>query len=220
MKASVALMLLALAACAQVPSQEADRLRMRGHVAQSGQGFVFQACDSQSSPQSLQDSISTVSLEELMGQLGYGDDAIVFIDMVFQTESSDLEATRLIHAAHGETRGCDENPDFLWKAGGNEPFWSVHVGEDETRVSRLAETTREWRFPTPVAEAQGQLLRYSLGEADGAPVELELNRNPCRDSMSGHYFAYDAVLGIGAEQLTGCARTGLELPMPGPKGQF
>lgn len=221
MKACFALMLLVvLAACAQVPSKEADRSRMRGHVAQSGQELVFKACDSQSSPQPFQDSISSVSLEELMRQLGQGEDERVFVDLVFHAEGDDLVATRLIHAAHGQTRGCDEDPDYLWKASGNEPFWSVHVGAEETRVSRLAETTREWRFPTPVAEAGKQLWRYSLGEVGSAPVVLELSRNACRDSMSGHFFAYDAVLGIGAEQLTGCARTGLALTMPGPGEQF
>ncbi|MGM0560958.1 MAG: hypothetical protein ACQETX_07820 [Pseudomonadota bacterium] len=219
MRVVAIILTVALAACSQVPSQDHDSMRMRGHVGHGGQGLVFQSC-SAGAPEQLQDGLSDISLVELLGELGLGEDRNIFVDLVVQQQEGSLKATKLIHAAHGETKGCDEDPEFLWKANGNEPFWSAQVDVEEARISRLAETTREWRFSNPVAESQGELWRYSLGEADGEPVLLELRRNACRDSMSGHYFAYGAVLRIGEEQLTGCARTGRALAAPGLRSQL
>lgn len=219
MRVAGILLLFVLAACSQLPSQEEDSVRMRGHVERSGQGLVFQTC-SDGSPLVLQESLSPISLKELMEHLGQGESRRTFVDLVGRPQSRNLQVTRLIHAAHGETKGCDENPDFFWKAGGNEPFWSVHIEANQARVTHLSDTTREWRFPRPDAESQGYLWRYSLGEADGDPVRLELRRTGCRDSMSGHFFAYGATLRIGEAQMTGCARTGRALGTSGPGRQF
>lgn len=204
----------ALVACSQVSQQPDGEIRMRGHALRTDSGLAFQACDADS-PQRLRDGTSENRLEGLMNELGQGEDDRTFIDVVVRPWDDGLEIVALEHAAH-ETVGCAESRDFLWKASGNEPFWSFHIGPSETRVSRLAAETEEWAFTTPPPQVRGYLWRYRPGKANGREVVLELRRNPCRDSMAGHYFAYSSVLQVGQDRLTGCARAGAVLSDSGP----
>lgn len=208
------LVLAGLAACAQLPQQADERqadeeVRMRGHALRTDSGLAFHACDAESL-QSLRDGTPEKRLEGLMNELGQGEEDRTFIEIRARPRAEGLKLVALEHAAH-ETVGCAEERDFLWKASGNEPFWSFRIGPSETRVSRLAADTEEWSFSTPSPQVRGYLWRYRPGQANGREVVLELRRNPCRDSMAGHYFAYSAVLQVGEDRLTGCARAGAAL---------
>ncbi|MFC4350801.1 hypothetical protein ACFOW6_04505 [Fodinicurvata halophila] len=211
------LMLVVLAACTQVPEQAEEEVRLRGHAFRTEAGVVFEACEADSS-RPLRDVTRTERLEGLMSDLGQGGTDRIFVDILAKEQDEGLEIVSLEHAAH-ETAGCAEDQDFLWKAGGNEPFWSFRVGLSETRVSRVAAEIEEWTFATPSPQVEGRLWRYSPGQLDGQEIVLELRRNPCRDSMAGHFFAYSAVLRIGEERLTGCARAGADMTDPGPDTQ-
>lgn len=210
-------LIFGLIACAQVPQQAQEEQFVRGHAFRSQAGLAFQACGAEFS-QPLRDGTQEERLEELMTELGQGESDRTFIEILARVQGEGIEVASLEHAAH-ETAGCAEDRAFLWKASGNEPFWSFQVDPSETRVSRLAAEVEEWAFATPDPQVQGYLWRYRPGEAGGQDIVIELRRNPCRDSMAGHFFAYSAVLRIGDDRLTGCARAGAALAGSGPEIQ-
>lgn len=109
--------------------------------------------------------------------------------------------------------GCETDwASFEQRAQGNEPSWSVVVSDGTMRLSRLGEPPRTW---SGVRELRtGEISSFAGVGEDGRPVELAIERAPCRDSMSGSYHALRATLSIGAERLEGCAVTGDAGPAP------
>jgi uncharacterized membrane protein len=102
---------------------------------------------------------------------------------------------------------CDENwSAFQYHVYGNEPFWSVEVSDRHMRLSRLGSEDQSWNEMTITHLDDG--MRYVNSDASTLPVELTITREPCRDSMSGAYYAFAAVLRIGEENLLGCALQG------------
>lgn len=114
-----------------------------------------------------------------------------------------LEVDEVLYVAW-EGFGCDsEWAGFDYRAYGNEPFWNVEVSDAGLRLNRMGSESQTWADVGEVAIENG--LRY---EGDGPAVELNLIREPCRDSMSGAYFGMSARLVLGAEELSGCAMPG------------
>ncbi len=96
---------------------------------------------------------------------------------------------------------------FRYRAAGNEPFWSAVVSAGGLRVTRLGEEDLAW--PEFREERVAAGLRVAAGEGTGGrPVSLEITAAPCRDTMSGAYFAYAARLRLGSRQFAGCALAG------------
>jgi uncharacterized membrane protein len=108
---------------------------------------------------------------------------------------------------------CETEWDrFRYRAAGNEPFWSAVLSAGGLRVTRPGEEDLAW--PEFREERVAAGLRVEAGGGpDGVPVSLEITAAPCRDTMSGAYFAYEARLRLGSRQLAGCALTGAE-PAP------
>lgn len=113
----------------------------------------------------------------------------------------------LFATLEGAARACDQPvPTYIVAARGNEPFWSIEVGE----------TQLTWRSPEPPNEltmnvepahyAEGA-VRY-IARGGDHELELLLDAQPCRDSMSGDFFAYAARAVFDGEELKGCARVG------------
>ena len=105
----------------------------------------------------------------------------------------------------GEGRGCSgPQPDYAVMARGNEPFWSASVMEN-----RMI-----WRQP----EAEITLHQLQSEDAEGTvsyrataenhALELFVGAQPCRDSMSGEYFALSARAVLDGREFKGCARVG------------
>lgn len=105
----------------------------------------------------------------------------------------------------GEGRGCNAPlPDYAVMARGNEPFWSVSV----------MESSMIWRQP----DAQITLTGLESEDAEGTvsyrattqghALELFVGAQPCRDSMSGEYFAFSARGVLDGGEFKGCARVG------------
>jgi uncharacterized membrane protein len=106
-----------------------------------------------------------------------------------------------------EVRGCDAPaPEYVVAARGNEPFWSAEVGEARV-LWRQPGTPAEIDLGTPqTQDAEGAAHYRASG--DGHQLELLIDLQACRDSMSGEYFAYAAKAVFDGKELTGCARVG------------
>jgi putative lipoprotein len=117
-----------------------------------------------------------------------------------------IRIDELLYVA-GEGLGCDFDwPRFAYRAQGNEPFWWAEVAPAGLRVGLLGEKERSW----PTVRESGAAAK-TLFLAEGGPGEaatLSLLREPCRDSMSGAYYALSAVLALGERELRGCALPG------------
>jgi uncharacterized membrane protein len=106
-----------------------------------------------------------------------------------------------------EAQGCAEPaPSYIVMARGNEPFWSVEVGSEKL-VWRQPDAPKEVMFDTVQSEDAEGTVGYTGKSADHT-LELFIDAQPCRDSMSGAFFAYTSRATFNGKQLKGCARIG------------
>jgi uncharacterized membrane protein len=106
-----------------------------------------------------------------------------------------------------DLRSCEAaDPTYVVLARGNEPFWSVEVHEAHA-IWREPETPDGLRFAAPEAINAEGAVRYSA-RGNGHELELMVHAQPCRDSMSGEYFAYSAKAILDGREVNGCARVG------------
>jgi uncharacterized membrane protein len=113
----------------------------------------------------------------------------------------------LYAAAQDAVKGCSAPPGaYVVAARGGEPFWAVEVNEDRI-VWRQPEEPKEIAFGAPQTEDAEGAVRYVASGA-GREVEVLIEAEPCRDSMSGEFFAYSAKAKLDAREFSGCARVG------------
>lgn len=113
----------------------------------------------------------------------------------------------LYAAPEGQTRGCEvPQQDYVVAARGSEPFWSIEVTESAL-VWRQPEEPKEISLATPQTQDAEGAVSYSAA-GNGHQMELMIEAQPCRDAMSGEYFAYAARAKLDGKQFTGCARVG------------
>jgi uncharacterized membrane protein len=106
-----------------------------------------------------------------------------------------------------ESRGCSEPaPAFIVAARGNEPFWSVEV-TTERMIWRQPDAPKEIIVDAPQSQDSEGTVGY-VGEGGGHKLELFVENEACRDSMSGAFFAYSARAVLDGKELKGCARIG------------
>jgi len=66
---------------------------------------------------------------------------------------------------------------------------------------------------TPVRREQRVgTLRFTAEGVSVPKVAVTIEHLPCRDSMSGAYFAFSAAVRVGQQELRGCALEGNALP--------
>lgn len=122
-----------------------------------------------------------------------------------------LRATELVRATPmRESRACDDSLLGLqYRAGGNEPFWSVEIGQQGIVFRQPEEPNLVYFSPVlPQVEA-GRLIFSSLSrDADQQRIAIALEPKPCRDSMSGAYTSWTATVEFGGRTLHGCAMQG------------
>src|SRR5262249_25536244 len=107
----------------------------------------------------------------------------------------------------GQVKGCGEPaPSYVVAARGNEPFWAVEVG-DASIVWRQPAEPKEIALGTPDTQAAEGGVRYHA-EGNGHNLELLVDAQTCRDSMSGELFAYSARAVLDGKEFNGCARVG------------
>lgn len=103
--------------------------------------------------------------------------------------------------------GCDEMLDGLvFRAQGNEPFWSVNVTSLDIALERPATDPVTFPFTTPTDSAGMRV--YSTRAPGGPSLHLVLTEERCQDSMSGFWFPYSARAVVDGDTLTGCAAEG------------
>jgi uncharacterized membrane protein len=113
----------------------------------------------------------------------------------------------LYAAPDGATRGCDVPvQDYIVAARGSEPFWSAEV-TDATLAWRQPEEPKEIALPAPQTQDSEGAVSYTAASKDHR-IELMIEAQACRDSMSGEYFAYAARATLDGKQFAGCARIG------------
>ena len=90
-----------------------------------------------------------------------------------------------------------------FRAVGNEPGWSVEVGQGETPMLHA-----DLDYGQTKLDAQVQMLSGVLGYAttQGPPMRLVLERKACSDGMSDIVYPVDATFEVGARQYRGCGR--------------
>ena len=119
-----------------------------------------------------------------------------------------LQIEKLLYAGV-EGPSCNENwRSFHYRVHGNEPFWSAEVSGSRIRFSRMGRNDLLWHNITWENTDNG--LRYVGMDSKMTPVEIAITWKPCRDSMSGSYYAFAAVLRMGDEELHGCALQGTD----------
>lgn len=113
----------------------------------------------------------------------------------------------LYAAPEGQTRGCElPVQDYIVGARGSEPFWSAEVTE-AALLWRQPEDPKELSLPAPQTQDSEGAVSY-IAAGNNHRVELMIEAQPCRDDMSGEYFAYAARATLDGKKFTGCARVG------------
>lgn len=106
-----------------------------------------------------------------------------------------------------QVRGCSEAPGgYVVAARGNEPFWSVEVS-DAALVWRQPDEPKEIALGPPEMQDAEGAVRYQASSS-GHELELLIDAQSCRDSMSGEFFAYSARAVLDGKPFNGCARVG------------
>lgn len=111
----------------------------------------------------------------------------------------------LYAGVQGDVRGCEEPaPGYVVAARGNEPFWAVEVREERMQW-RQPQAPQEIDLGTPQTQNAEGAVRYHAAAA-GHELELLIDAQACRDSMSGEFFAYTARAVLDGREFNGCAR--------------
>ena len=115
--------------------------------------------------------------------------------------SGNLVVEEILYAAQ-EGFSCEtEWTEFVFRAYGNEPFWSVELSGAGLVLRRPGQPDLSW--DSPREERVGTSAIYTMNE-----VTLKVSSEPCRDSMSGAFFGHTAHLQFGSEKFYGCAIKG------------
>jgi len=115
---------------------------------------------------------------------------------------------QLLYAGNaGQVKGCEvAASDYAVAARGNEPFWAVQV-TDTQMVWKQPEAPQEITIGGLQSQDAEGTVTYSAA-SDGHEVELLIDAQPCRDSMSGEFFGFAARARLDGKEFKGCARVG------------
>lgn len=103
--------------------------------------------------------------------------------------------------------GCPQQaPAYIVLAQGSEPLWSAEIRDQEIWW-RHADVPNGIAMQIPATtDAEGS-VGYR-GVATGYELEIQIEGQPCRNALSGEYFAYSAKATMNGKQFNGCARLG------------
>jgi len=123
----------------------------------------------------------------------------------------------LLETTGGKRRQCANNPArAIWEAArlngvdfravGNEPGWSLELGEDLLALETDYGASRyEFRTPQADVNVDAKLTRYQVTE-NGQKLLLELKGQRCTDTMSGETFPTRVSATLNGRVLRGCGR--------------
>ena len=114
-----------------------------------------------------------------------------------------------IERIYTEGPGCDEKDLglVLFRARGNEPFWSVDVAPAGIVVQRPDEEPITIEYQPLEKTADGG--RHFTADSTAGKFELTLTPGKCSDGMSDSVYGWNAAITIGEQAYKGCAFSGL-----------
>ena len=116
-----------------------------------------------------------------------------------------IEITRILYMALEGFR-CDlDLSRFVYRAYGNEPFWAVYIVPGGITLTMPGCEDKVWHEVRQIERDAGAVF---IGSGAADSIEVRLAEVPCRDSMSGAYFAYSARVLTGEYDLRGWALKG------------
>lgn len=200
------------------PPQESGLAIKRGIAMLAQDRTTFRPCNENAELWMLDQSDGTFA-QEFAGEVQTGP-AMLYIEAYGERApvADDIAAARayagtfvleqvLYAAVQGQVRGCDAPPgNYVVSARGSEPFWSVDVNDDAI-VWRQPDEPKEIALGPPQTQDAEGAARYRAS-ADGHELELLIDAQPCRDPMSGEFFAYSARAVLDGTAFNGCARVG------------
>jgi uncharacterized membrane protein len=202
------------------PPAESGLAIKRGVVSAGAERSTFRPCDSQAELWML-DQTDGLLARTFAGEASTAP-LMVYVEAYGERAPADAEglpeAARsyagvfvleevLYAAAQGAVKGCSAPPGaYVVAARGTEPFWAVEVNEDRI-VWRQPEEPKEIAFGAPQTEDAEGAVRY-IASGAGHEVDVLIDAQPCRDAMSGEFFAYSAKAKLDAREFSGCARVG------------
>jgi len=195
------------------PTQSSLAIK-RGVVTAEGDHVSFQSCDDKTPLWVIDESDGAVT--ELLTEDAtaayvevYGERAPVPDDVpAARGQAGVFILEQLLYAGvSGETGGCDKPaPDYIVAARGNEPFWALQV-MDDGMVWKQPEAPQEIKLGELQSQDAEGTVSYRATAA-GHSVELLIDSQVCRDSMSGEYFAFAARATLDGKEFKGCAHVG------------
>lgn len=204
---------LPVSANAEPPAESSLAIK-RGVVTAAGTHATFRACDDKDDlwlidagdgalTQLLAEGTASTYVEV------YGERAPVPDDVpAARGHAGVIVIEQLLFAGvSGEGAGCAKPaPDYVVAARGNEPFWSAQV-TDTGMVWKQPEAPQEIVLgELQSQDAEGTVSYRASSSAHN--LELLIDAQACRDSMSGDYFAYSARAVLDGKQFKGCAHVG------------
>jgi len=193
---------------------------VRGYLLEASGGFSFRPCDDRSEVWLVDHTGG--DLAAAYRALGSGPGSRVFIEVtagvVVAPDSGAgsrypeaLSVTQLLRAGPaGEGAGCDEPPaTYVYRAAGNEPFWSATITADSILFVEPGSQAR-LAFPATAPRRRGTSVSYQVSTEGPSRhvLTLTLARGRCVDSMSGAFYSFSARASLDARVFVGCAREG------------
>lgn len=196
------------------PPAESSLSIKRGMVSAAGDHAIFHPCDDKADLWLVDESDGTLTQMLTEGTTSayvevYGERAPVPDDIPpARGHAGVFILEQLLYAGvPGEGAGCAQPaPDYVVAARGNEPFWSAQV-TDTGMVWKQPEAPREIVLSALQSQDSEGTVSYRAS-ADGHHLELLIDAQACRDSMSGEYFAYAARAVLDGKEFKGCAHVG------------
>ena len=112
------------------------------------------------------------------------------------TVALNADFTSILH--HHEKLKSD---GIVFNASGNEPFWNVQIGNDNTLTYR----TPDQEIHSTLSAFDSHLAENVISfEIEDEHATLEIAPEVCFDSMSGFMFSHNVSLQIGSTNYTGC----------------
>lgn len=122
-----------------------------------------------------------------------------------------LTITELIRADPlGESDACKGlRPGVDFRAWGNEPFWSIEMGPRTIALRQIQEPAFRI-YPPALPNVQQDKIVFNSTSAMNPRdrIRITLEPVPCRDSMSGAYSSWSAIVEVDNRTLRGCAVQG------------
>ncbi len=197
-------------------SAESSLAIKRGIVTADGDHATFRACDEPAElwlidgegalTQLLTEDTTTSLYVESYGERGPVPDEVP----AARGQPGAFMLEQLLYAAStSEGRGCDRPiPDNVVSARGNEPFWAAEVTQTGM-VWKQPEDPKELTLGELQSEDAEGTVGYRASDARHK-LELQIEAQACRDSMSGEYFAFAARAVLDGREFKGCARVGTQ----------